>query len=276
MYKKWILFFLFTSACLAIPGGAKRITRGFKIAKMHLEFPFRPDLNEVSELSDEEVKGILAQPFCYLNKGAQCYAFLSQDEKYVLKLFRFDQKLFIGKKRSKLSFENKISHFFEGCKLASISASKETGVLYLHLNQTEGKLPVLKARGPWGRPFRLSLDRYRFALQKKAMPLADGLFSAKAEGKLSERIEAIISLLENRIAKGIGNTDPSLWRNFGFFEGKAIEFDFGNYIARPDFSDIRCRRAELERYMRPLRAWLEKYAPEHLTDLDERVLEARL
>lgn len=274
--KKWMLFFFFISACLAIPSGAKRLTRGFKVAKMRLEFPFRSDLNGVSELSDEEAKIILAQPFSFLNKGAQCYAFLSQDGKYVLKLFRFDQRLLIGKKRSKRSFEQKVCGFFESCKLASISASNETGVLYLHLNLTAGKLPMLIAKGPLGRSFHLPLDRCRFALQKKAMPLAEGLFTAMEEGQLSERIEAIVALLENRIAKGIGNSDPSLWRNFGFWEDRAIEFDFGNYIARPDFSDVQRKKAELERYMHPLRVWLEKYAPDYLSDLDRRVLEARL
>lgn len=276
MMKKWGLFFLLVSVCLVIPVAAKRLTRGFKMAKMRLELPFRSDWNTASELSDEEAKDILAQPFRYLNKGAQCYAFVSQDEKYVLKLFRFDQRHLFRNPRSKRPLHQKISSFFEGCKLASSIASAETGILYLHLNRTAGTLPILKARGPLGQSFRCPLDQYRFALQKKAAPLAATLFAARDEGTLPERIEEIVALLENRIGKEIGNTDPSLWRNFGFLEDRAIEFDFGNYVSRPDFSDVRSRRAELERYMRPLRSWLEMNAPECLAGLNARLERARL
>jgi hypothetical protein len=272
---KWCFFFLFVAGCLAIPAGMKRLTLGFKIAKVQLEMPFCSDWNAASELSEKEAVDILEEPFRYLGKGAQCYAFLSQDEKYVLKIFRFDQKhLFFGK-RSKWPFEQKISRFFEGCVLASAVASEETGLLYLHLNQTVGKLPLLMASGPLGQALRLPLDEYRFALQKKAMPLVDGLVAARVDGKLPERIEMIVALLESRIGRGIGNSDPSLFRNFGFLESSAIEFDFGNYVARPDLSDPLNAQVEMERYIRPLRTWLEKNAPECLPDLKARIERSR-
>ncbi len=221
--------------------------------------------------SDEEVRAILAQPFRYLNKGAQSYVFASQDGRYVLKIFRFDQRHLLRKKPSKRPFEQKIVQFFQGCLLAGTAASEETGILYLHLNPRDEHLPILRAKGPLGQPLSLPLDQYRFALQKKAIPLDRGLFAAKREGRLSERIEEIVSLLETRIKKGIGNTDPSLWRNFGFLEDRAIEFDFGNYIARPDLSEPKKAKAELERYARHLRTWLEKNAPDLLTDFNARV-----
>lgn len=275
MFKKWVFFIVFVAAFLAAPAALKRFTQGFKIAKVRLELPFCSEWETKSILSDREAFDILAKPFRYLGKGAQCYAFLSQDEKVVLKIFRFDQR-HLFKHRSKRPTQQKVLRFFEGCLLAGSNAAKETGLLYLHLNQTEGKLPILEARGPLGQSLRLPLDGYRFALQKKAVPLEEGLFIAREEGTLPERIEMIVALLESRISKGIGNADPSLWRNFGFLEGQAIEFDFGNYRARPDLSDPRRARAELNRYIRPLKAWLEKYGPEYLGDLKTRVEEARL
>ncbi len=270
MFRKWVFFFLFVSASLAAPAGLKRLTQGFKISKVRLELPFRPEWEAKSILSEREAFDILAKPFRYLGKGAQCYAFSSQDEKIVLKIFRFDQR-HLFRQGLKRPAQQKILSFFEGCLLATSAAAKETGLLYLHLNQTTGKLPVLEARGPLGQSLRLPLDEYRFALQKKAVPLEDGLFIARVEGTLPERIEMIVALLESRIGKGIGNADPSLWRNFGFLGTQAIEFDFGNYRARPDLSDPRAARAELMRYIRPLKAWLEKYGPEYLADLKARI-----
>lgn len=270
MLKTWIFFFLFISACLAIPAGAKRLTHGFKIAKMWLEFPIHPSWNVSSAIEDEEAKVILAQPFHYLNKGAQSYAFLSQDGRYVLKIFRFDQR-HLFRKKNKRPLEQKVNKFFQGCVLASTKASEETGILYLHLNPQSGRLPILKAKGPLGQPFSLELDQYRFVLQKKAIPLDVGLLAAKKEGNLPARIEEIVSLLESRIKKGIGNADPSLWRNFGFLEDRAIEFDFGNYLARPDLSLPKNARAEMERYTRHLRTWLERNAPDLVANFNERV-----
>lgn len=83
---------------------------------------------------------------------------------------------------------------------------------------------------------------------------------AVREHRLQERVEQISSLLEKRIAKGIGNRDPSLWRNFGFFETEAVEIDFGNYVARTDLQEAAAQKKEWARYMDPLHAWLAQNA----------------
>lgn len=274
MLKRVVVFILFVAICLSLPAGAKRFTHGFKIGKMRLEIPYRSDLDH--GMISPEIKRILSQPFKYLDRGAQCYAFLSEDGNYVLKLFRFDQLNRFKKNRKKRALAQTVCRFFKSCELASTIASEETGVIFLHLDPTVGALPILKARGPLGRPLRLPLDQYRFALQMKAQPLEPALAAALAEGKLSKRIEEIISLLESRISKGIGNTDPSLWRNFGFLDDRAIEIDFGNFVERPDFSLSQNAKIELERYMRYLRSWLEENGPEYLPHFNDRVESSKL
>ena len=66
--------------------------------------------------------------------------------------------------------------------------------------------------------------------------------------------------MEGRIEKEIGIKIQAYQRNFGFLEDRAVEIDFGNYIARPEFRE-QLPEAQLERYARHLRAWLEKNAP---------------
>jgi hypothetical protein len=266
MIRKWILFSLLIVTCLSLPAGMKRLTRGFKIKKTELELESCSNWEVVPKLSAVEVRLILSQPFRYLDKGAQCYAFLSEDGQYVLKLFRFDQR-----QRKNFSKLERASRFLDASKLAYVLAAEETGLLHLHLNPTSNALPTVKARGPLGQSFRLPLDRFRFALQKRATPLEEGLFKALKSGKLNERVEEIISLLESRIGKRIGNTDPSLWRNFGFLDDRAIEIDFGNYTRRPDFSEERFARAEFERYMRSLRSWIEIHAPLYSEDFQAKM-----
>ncbi len=267
MRKKWIALICFAGPFLILPFALKSWTAGFKLAKLCIEIPYRSAWDVRTPLSETSAQKILSQPFRYLGKGRQCYAFESQDRAYVLKLFRFDRRILVPHK-SKGRTES-VDALFEGCRLAAI-ASEETGLLYLHLNESLGRLPVLNAKGPLRRHYRIPLDRCRFALQKKAIPLAEGLFNAKQEGSLEERLEEIVVLLRSRIEKGIGNQDPSLWRNFGFIERSAVEIDFGSFVPRPDFSDPSIAEKELSRYLEPLRSWLEKHAPESLHFLDAK------
>jgi len=84
---KRALLLLFAAALLTLPVAFKRLTCGFKIAKMRLEMPFRPNWETDASLSEEQLLSILRQPFFYLDKGAQSYVFKSGDGQFVFKLF---------------------------------------------------------------------------------------------------------------------------------------------------------------------------------------------
>src|ERR1700722_581245 len=67
-----------------------RWTDDFRIANITHDIPYHPEWD--TSLSHEELaqlKSILDQPFTYIGKGAQAYAFASEDGKYVLKFFKF-------------------------------------------------------------------------------------------------------------------------------------------------------------------------------------------
>lgn len=271
--RRAIYLFFVSSLFLSIPSQWKRVTYGFKVAKLQVELARSEEWEVQDLLSSQELLQILSQPFLFLGKGAQCYAFASGDNQYVLKLFRFDRlsswEIATGKDRTK--YPEKVHSFFTACKIGYTLAKEETGLVHLHLNQTDKSLPVLKAKLPNGRILRLPLDRYRFAIQKKAEPLQEILIHAKRMGKLKEKIDAIEVLVANRAAKGITNYDSNLWRNFGFLGERAIEIDFGNYAMPPDFSGEKARFKEWKRYALPLRAWVAKHAPECLAYLDEKM-----
>ena len=231
---------------LLLPALTKRLTKGFRLAKMQLEFPHRPNW-EVPLVP--EVLSILDQPYRYMDQGSQCYVFESKDGEYVLKLFRYDQP----------TDDTKVVHLFNGCKVAYDYLQDETGLIFVHLNPTPMGLGTLMCRDPVGRKIEFKLDEYRFAVQRKAKSFRETLQNAKSNpSEMQGLIDQFIDLLIARTEKGVVNSDPNLSRNFGFLDTRAIELDFGNYRLCSEFDKGR----EIRRYTSKLRKWLALNAPE--------------
>lgn len=240
---------------LLSPMLAKKLTCGFKLAKMRVTFFPHPEWDVPL---DPELLASFNQPFHYIDKGSQCYVFESEDQKTVIKFFRFSEP------RSSL----KIFTLFNAVHIAFERLKEETGILYIHLNPTTLGLPVLRCKDAIGRSYALPLDECRFAVQKKAQKFQCAMEEAiKSPALMKTRIDQFIELLLSRTAKGVYNSDPSLSRNFGFLEDRAIELDFGNY--RPVIPHT--QTAEIERYAERLRRWLKQNAPEWVSYLDGQV-----
>ncbi len=237
---------------------------------MDLCFPYHPDW-EVP--LDPAILSILNQPFFFIGKGSQSYVFASEDGKFVVKFFRFDDrriKLFHQRQRQPESAREKAEIVFAACKIAYDRLQEETGLVYMHLNLSQGTLPILYCKDALGRPYKFPLDQCRFVLQKKATLFRDALLEARSNpDQMRARLDQFIALLLSRTSKGVFNTDPTLSRNFGFLDHQAIEIDFGNY--RPASS--RSPENEVKRYTDRLREWLLEEAPEWVGYLDKRIEE---
>jgi hypothetical protein len=252
--KRLLFFCLLISTSLLLPALAKRLTDGFRPAKMVLAFPHHPEW-EVP--FSNEILPILNQPYRYMDKGSQCYVFESQDGEYVVKFFRFDRT----------EKKGKILTLFNACKIAYDRLREETGLIYLHLNPDQTPLPILQCRDRLGRKYQFPLNECRFAVQKKVKPFRQTLQEALTDPLLMQkRIDQFLSLLIVRTSKGVYNTDPTLSRNFGFLPERAIELDFGNY--RPSGAHIQA--VEIARYTEKLRRWLKAKAPEYVDYLDQQ------
>ncbi len=264
--KRLILFLFFVLSCSLLPVSFKRFTCGFKLLKMQFDLPFNHQFNVSPILSNEELQTILSQPFNYLNRGAQAYVFESKDKKYVIKFFRHHNSLFSTKKRKTLTHQ-KILRFCSASILAYTKAHEETGVLFLHLNPTKETLPHLQVTGPLGGHFSLNLNSYRFIIQKKALPFEEALLHAYHShdtALMAHYIDSFVKLLKSRTEKGLRNTDPSLFRNFGFLNKEAIEIDFGNYQEDPNNKDLYL-------FTKKFRKWLSKNTPEWVPYLNEQI-----
>lgn len=265
--RRFFLCFLFVSLSCLLPVSFKRVSCGFKLAKMHFNTPYQADLEVPSYLSNEEIQAILSQPFTYLNRGAQSYVFASEDGKYVIKFFRHHGSFSSTKKHKALTLQ-KIQRLFSASILAYTKAREETGVIALHLNTTKNQFPHLKAKGPIGQHLSLDLDSYLFVIQKRVGSFRESLLDAYHSSDktvMARHIDSFVNLLHSRTSKGIRNADSSLCRNFGFLNGGALEIDFGNYLEETP------SKKDLFIFAKKMRKWLSKNAPEWVPYLDERL-----
>lgn len=248
--------------------------------------------NTESEWLPSDIDSLLHQSFRYIGSGGTCFAFLGQDGKTVLKLFKHQhlspRSLFykfpfpLPLERMRLAQilkkENEQQHkrlpfLFNSCALAHRHLQQETGILYLCLKKNPLNPHVLTLIDRWGFSHQLPLSQTEFALQKKAIPLFSHLQQLLNVGKINEcktALNALLSQIAQRARKGIADRDPNLCINFGYCEARAIEFDIGSFFSASPFTPFSLAR-ELFFCTHTLQKWLEKESPELLHYLHEQI-----
>ncbi|MFI5334744.1 MAG: hypothetical protein ACHQT8_06260, partial [Chlamydiales bacterium] len=137
---------------------------------------------------------------------------------------------------------------------------EETGLLYLHLAKTDENLPIVTLIDKLGIAHRVALDELPFLAQKRAeklLPILEG-----AHGK--EALSSLLQLIRTRCAKGVADRDPTLLKNFGFVEGKAVVIDLGSFSKDPFLKAPNRAKVELFYETLPLRCLLTKKFPDLL------------
>ena len=283
MKKLYILLTLFVLGYGAyfVARQQDRKTDGFYVQRIASIFPDDPKWDIATSQEQVDVaNAALNQPYTYLAHGFQCYAFISQDKKYVLKFIRHqrlqpsivvqwlpnisffktikEEKALMGKRRA--------GYLFRSLKVAFEDVPEETGLLFVHLNKTKGIHPAVTIYDKAGGAFTVALDEHEFVLQKTALPIKETISQLMKEGKVEAaktRVAQIFTLLERCAKKGIADMDNQLIRknNLGFLPDSAIYIDTGK-ITRKESIKTKPRFAkDLER-LQPLYAWLEQNYPE--------------
>ena len=135
----WVLALGAITACIS--DFCQKQTKGFALSKIAPSFS-----SELVQEIDKDVLSVLDQPFHYLGKGVQCYAFVSADDKYVLKFFRMRRllpspwlvkmPLLESYKQEKIKRKSEeLFRDFTSYKIAYEQLQEETGLVYVHLNQ---------------------------------------------------------------------------------------------------------------------------------------------
>jgi hypothetical protein len=278
MIKKLSLFFFLICFCLLTGGSLHYLKKGFSLRRVQcLEHLFSEDVNR-------EAEEALQQTYRYLGRGRQCFAFVSEDGKYVLKFPRTDiyktpfwvKALPFSSYREKLEKNHQIRETFilNSFQLSLNELKKQTGLIATHLGQSEPRGKVLKIVDAMGYKYHLPLHKTLFVLQHKHPLLMQSFCSAFKEGKKEEAekiLDSLLQVIEERAQKGILNRDRSFLKNYGFDGETAYQIDIGSFFKDPRLDLQTSYEKSIRDSTDPIREWVCEHAPEMIDSLNSKI-----
>ncbi|CDZ80053.1 hypothetical protein BN1013_00558 [Candidatus Rubidus massiliensis] len=285
--KNLIYFFVFLSFLFITSRIYYRATDDFRLGNIKYELPFNPKW-EVDLPDRQKLKTIFSQNFFYLGKGAQSYAFVSEDQKYVVKFFKFKHlknNIFSNlippvypfkdyKEKQSLRKKRKLNSVFEGYHLAYLFHRSDSGLIYIHLNQTDYLNLNVNIKDKIGFERNIALDDVVFILQEKAKTTKNALCDNLEKGNLSEvkqKIRRIFDLYLTEYSKGLYDQDHGVLSNTGFVGEKAIHLDTGKLIKNEEVKQKTFWQNDLKKVATKFEHWIKINYPEYYPDLAEEI-----
>jgi hypothetical protein len=269
-------------------------TDGFTILGVSSSRPYQPQFETRPPTVEEaeELEIALRQPYRYYGCGGQSFIFFSADQKYVIKLFK--QRIFkvpfwvryfpipgiLDRYRAKKTWQrqDKIARDFMSYKIALEEMQDETGLLFVHLNQTTHLKKKLIIIDKLNIQHAIDLDKMDFVVQKKADLVYERISLLMKKGeveKAKQSIDAILALITGRCEKGYHDRDPNIRTNCGFLGEKAIKIDVGRLMKMEEIRKKERMLQELFRICGPFQIWLDNTYPTLGTYLKGRLEEIK-
>lgn len=256
-------------------------TEGFKISKIAGNCPLAAEPNQQGK--EPPSLPILKQKFFYLGRGLQSFAFLSEDQTTVLKIFnnRYQRRIFWTSLLPALEskqryFQTKLERSANSYRIAQEQLSNETKILYSHLAPTEQLLGSATIVDKLGIEHSIDLDKTGFLLQKRgerAYPYLEKLLANNERENAVMALESLVDLLFARCSKGIADNDPLIRTNIGFLDNRAFYIDAGPFSQSG--TGAKNQRQEISRITASLERWL-KERDSRLAQEFEAILDHRL
>lgn len=275
--KKFALLTLLILFCAAVGQGWYLIRDGFQVSRV-LGWD-----DQVESPWSEEAEGALAQRYYTLGRGRQCYAFVSEDGKYVIKIPRYDRyrvplwlrslpfNAYRERRRSEGADLKK--RLLESFRISAEDLKEETGTVGIHFRRALGKSITIVDQ--LGRSFDLPLHKIGFVLQYKKELFRDVFQAALSkQGKegISKVLDDLIVLIADRGRKGVLCKDGSFLRNFGFDEKGAYQIDVGSFYRMPALSEDQAYELSVRNSLAPIREWIGQIDPSYLAMLDQKIM----
>ncbi|HSX38403.1 MAG TPA: hypothetical protein VLE95_06195, partial [Chlamydiales bacterium] len=257
--KKGFLLFMLVIACCGAGKLVHFVKKGFSVRRIASSAGHRLQMQSC------EIDSLLQQPFRYLGRGRQCFAFETLNGQYILKFPRTDiyQTPFwarafpiSNRKRGQMQEMRKKREEFvvNSMQIAYEKLREETGVIAIHFGQTEDLGQTLTLIDPLGIRYQIPAHTTAFVLQLKKPVLMQAFVKALQEGKRRKGeniLDAFIDLVVARGKKGIWNKDGSFLRNYGFDGIKGYQIDIGSFYYKN--SD---KIGSIRDTMSPVQSWL--------------------
>ncbi len=239
-----------------------------------------------SEVDLQNLENILAQPFTYLGKGHQTYAFVSQDQQYVLKFIKYTYLkspfylawlpnfgLVQSYRQNLLQHQAmRINRIFQGYHLAYTKNKDNTGMLYVHLLKTDNLHKPITLTSRYGFNYNVNLDEVSFMLQRKAQTTKNTLTTLLQNNeveKAKKQIRKILNLYTSEYLLSLHDDDHNIIHNTGFVDDIAIRIDVGRLMIK-SHKDPLTFKTELERLAnKRLSKWLSAHYPQYHSVLFE-------
>jgi hypothetical protein len=246
------------------------------------------DLTPPSEEQRAVLDKILSQKFHYLAKGAHCFAFISEDNRYVIKFHRYASHMrllpwlnhplgyLFDPKRLQIKDHNikQLHHNFLSYKESFEHLKEETGLILLHINRTNTLKKTLTLVDKTRAEYTVPLDQVTFILQHKAdliYPTLDTLYKAGNLEKAKQVISQVVHLIYSCSQKGYVDQDPVLRKNYGLLEDRAIHIDVGDLVKNERVQSHEQTLAHVKEMTESLRKRLEHTYPALLESYTEEI-----
>ncbi len=282
MPKRNIFFVLLIIVAL-LSLGAKLyhyLTDGF--SSSNIIYVEMPD-NSQTPLESEQIKlltQIFKQSFTYMNRGTQCFAFVSDDKQYVLKFFKYsglnpppfiylipEIYPFKSYKENWLRQINaKRRELFEGYNLANAENKDGSALIYVHLAATQN-LPVhVNLIDKIGLKKQIPLNEVVFILQRKGETLRarlQKLLEANQIEQAKQTIAAVLAMYVSNYQKGLYDRDHGVMYNIGFVDDKAFHLDVGRFSKDLQMQNPQKYKTDLAHVLWKIDRWTQLYYPQH-------------
>ncbi|NGX51104.1 MAG: hypothetical protein K1060chlam2_00961 [Chlamydiae bacterium] len=256
-----------------------RATDGFAMVNVF------PPPGDNSSWQRTESLALTSNTFTYYASGSQCYVFLSEDGKSVLKLFKFQHMRtppwlntlpLSGLLRAKRAKKRQIlERTFNSLSLAYDLFREESALIFLHLDRTTHLKSQVTLIDKIGKRHSLDLDSLPFLIQKKgelAYTSFDRWMERGEVEKVKRGIRELLTLALSRCKAGIFDKDPDFSTNFGFIDTTPFQIDFGRFTLDQSEKEPRVHRPEMVRITRNFHRWIEKNHPDLLDYFEKELL----
>ncbi|MBA3722329.1 MAG: hypothetical protein H0W88_08000 [Parachlamydiaceae bacterium] len=223
---------------------------------------------------------ILNQKFRYIGKGAQCYAFASEDKLYVIKFFKFKHlkpSWFLDllpsipalnkyKQRVAERKRRKFENLFIGYELAYREDKNESALLYLHLKPSDNLHLNVDVIDKIGIERSIDLDKVVFLIQRKGETLRTRMKKELGQGhldKAQESLSQIIEMYTREYKKGIFDRDHGVMHNTGFVDNRPFHLDVGKLTKDDNMKNIATSKNDLALVVWKIALWIKSYYPEY-------------